>query len=52
MPKKIVLIGYVVPNIGYGEEISIIARKGIPTIKKIIKDIINGKVFPSSIFID
>jgi len=51
MPKKIILIGLVVPNIGYGEELSPIAQKGIPVIQNLVKTILEGQKVPSQILI-
>jgi len=51
MPKKIILIGLVVPNIGYGEILSPIAQKGIPVIQNLVKTILNGQKVPSQILI-
>ncbi|MCK4847991.1 MAG: hydrogenase maturation protease [Candidatus Heimdallarchaeota archaeon] len=52
MPKKIILIGLVVPNIGYGEGLSPIAQKGIPAIINLVKKILTGQNVPSRITIE
>jgi len=52
MPKKIILIGLVVPNIGYGEGLSPIAQRGIPAIINLVKKILTGQNVPSRITIE
>jgi len=52
MPKKIILIGLVVPNIGYGENLSPIAQKGIPVVQNLVKNILAGQTLPSKMIIE
>ncbi|MHA1513315.1 MAG: hydrogenase maturation protease [Candidatus Hodarchaeales archaeon] len=52
IPKKIILIGLVVPNIGYGEDLSPVAQKGIPFVINLVKNILAGQTLLSKMRIE
>jgi len=43
LPKEIIILGIVVPNIGYGQYLSQTAIKAIPVVERLIMDIILNK---------
>ncbi|MHA1227501.1 MAG: hydrogenase maturation protease [Candidatus Hodarchaeales archaeon] len=46
LPRQIIIIGIIVPKIGYGQELSSIAQESIPRVENIIMDILRGKKLP------
>ncbi|MHA1973856.1 MAG: hydrogenase maturation protease [Candidatus Hodarchaeales archaeon] len=49
LPLKIILIGIIVPSIGYGQELSLPAQESIPRVENIILNILKGKKLPKII---